>query len=83
MGYQLGIPGAVGFFLEKKMATHSSIPAWRIPWTEEPWTVHEVVRVRHDLATTTNRQKGETHFSFFLTVHADVNNQNLCGGVVL
>ena len=21
--------------LEKKMATHSSIPAWRIPWTEE------------------------------------------------
>ena len=22
--------------LEKKMATHSSILAWRIPWTEEP-----------------------------------------------
>ena len=22
--------------LEKYMATHSSIPAWRIPWTEEP-----------------------------------------------
>ena len=22
--------------LEKKMATHSSIPAWRIPWTEKP-----------------------------------------------
>ena len=21
--------------LEKKMSTHSSIPAWRIPWTEE------------------------------------------------
>ena len=21
--------------LEKGMATHSSIPAWRIPWTEE------------------------------------------------
>ena len=21
---------------EKGMATHSSIPAWRIPWTEEP-----------------------------------------------
>ena len=31
--------------LEEKMATHSSILAWRIPWTEEPgdcwWaTVH-------------------------------------------
>ena len=22
--------------LEKEMATHSSIFAWRIPWTEEP-----------------------------------------------
>ena len=22
--------------LEKGMATHSSIPSWRIPWTEEP-----------------------------------------------
>ena len=22
--------------LEKKIATHSSIPAWEIPWTEEP-----------------------------------------------
>ena len=21
--------------LEREMATHSSIPAWRIPWTEE------------------------------------------------
>ena len=23
--------------LEKGMATHSSILAWRIPWVEEPW----------------------------------------------
>ena len=22
--------------LEKEMATHSSVPAWRISWTEEP-----------------------------------------------
>ena len=22
--------------LEKEMATHSSIPAWKIAWTEEP-----------------------------------------------
>ena len=22
--------------LEKGLVTHSSIPAWRIPWTEEP-----------------------------------------------
>jgi len=29
------IPGS-GKSLEKGMATHSSILAWRIPWTEEP-----------------------------------------------
>ena len=22
--------------LEKEIATHSSVPAWKIPWTEEP-----------------------------------------------
>ena len=36
------------------MATHSSILAWRLPWTEEPGelhTVHGVARVRCDLAT--------------------------------
>ena len=29
------IPGS-GDPLEKEMATHSSILAWEIPWTEEP-----------------------------------------------
>ena len=29
------IPGS-GRSLEEGMATHSSILAWRIPWTEEP-----------------------------------------------
>ena len=32
------------------MATHSSILAWRILWTEEP-IPHGVARVGHDLAT--------------------------------
>ena len=27
--------------LEKGMATHSSILAWKIPWTEEPWSRKE------------------------------------------
>ena len=36
--------------LEKGMATHSSILAWRIPWTEEPGWLQSVglQRVRHD-----------------------------------
>ena len=39
--------------LEKGMATHSSILAWRIPWTEEPGRLQSMglQRVRHDWAT--------------------------------
>ena len=38
---------------EKEMATHSSILAWEIPWTEEPGGLQSMglQRVRHDLAT--------------------------------
>ena len=32
--------------LEKEMATHSSILAWEIPWTEEPGMVHGVTNSR-------------------------------------
>ena len=36
--------------LEEGMATHSSILAWRIPWTNEPGVLQsmESQRVRHD-----------------------------------
>ena len=36
--------------LEKEMATHSSILAWRIPWTEEPGGLQSMglQRVGHD-----------------------------------
>ena len=36
--------------LEKDMATHSSICAWRIPWTEEPGRLQSMglQRFRHD-----------------------------------
>ena len=30
--------------LEKEMATHSSILAWKIPWTEEPAGLHGVTK---------------------------------------
>ena len=44
--------------LEKEMATHSSIPAWEISWTEEPGRrVHEVAGVRHDLVTNQEQQR--------------------------
>ena len=55
-----GLPGKPIFLFledntEKAMATHSSILAWRIPWTEEPgglWSM-DMQRVRHDWATDT------------------------------
>ena len=36
--------------LEKEMAAHSSIVAWKIPWTEEPGRLQSVGshRVGHD-----------------------------------
>ena len=37
--------------LEEAMATHSSILAWRVPWTEEPGVLQSMGshRVGHDL----------------------------------
>ena len=45
--------------LEKEMATHSSILAWKIPWTEDPGRLQSMgsQRVGHDWATSL------THFS--------------------
>ena len=45
----LGSIPELGRSLEKKMATHSSILAWKIPWSEESGrlhTVHGVVKSR-------------------------------------
>ena len=52
------------------MATHSSILAWKIPWTEEPGGLQSV---RHDLATT---QRIEYH-----ALHMEKHMRHLHGGV--
>ena len=41
------------------MATHSSILAWEIPWTEEPGGLKSMAlqRIRHDLVTKQQQQK--------------------------
>ena len=46
------IPGS-GRSLEKEMATHSSIHAWKIPWPEKPGGLHPIglPRVAHDWVT--------------------------------
>ena len=51
--------------LEKEMATHSSILAWKIPWREEPGMLQSVgsQRVRHDWATSLHFNT--CHFSLY------------------
>ena len=41
--------------LEEGMATHSSIPAWRIPWTEEPGGLQSIGL--HRVSQTTKQQQ--------------------------
>ena len=50
--------------LEKEMATHSSILAWKISWTEEPGGMQSMgsQRVGHDWAANTNTNKGVRNF---------------------
>ena len=50
------------------MATHSSVPAWRIPWTEEPVRLQSLggdKRVQHNLATKQQQQENSEEFFFF------------------
>ena len=49
--------------LEKEMATHSSILAWRIPWTEEPGGLQSMglQRVRHNLATKQQQKQSQNN----------------------
>ena len=55
--------------LEKEMATHSSILAWRIPWTEEPGGLQSMgsQRVGHGWVADTN-----TLYHIELCVHSDL-----------
>ena len=57
---------------EKEMATHSSILAWRIPWTEEPggFTVHRVTKSRTRLSDFTFRY---ANFFNLVTVNSYVD----------
>ena len=64
--------------LEKGMATHSSILAWRIPWTEEPGglqsiELHRVGHNRSDLARThMHNWHTPSHYSYGHILHEDL-----------
>ena len=50
MFYKLRFRGQFASVLEQEMATHSSILAWEIPWTEEPGGLHGVASNRTQLS---------------------------------
>ena len=65
-----GEPGSIsrsGKSLEKGMANHSSILAWRSPWTKEPGGLQSMgsQRVGHDGVINTQKQI-QTHLSIYL-----------------
>ena len=53
--------------LEKGKAAHSSISAWRIPWTEKPGGPQSMgsQRIKHDWATNTHTRKLQNASFFF------------------
>ena len=63
--------------LEEEMATHSSIFAWEIPWTEEPGGLQSMgaQRVGHNLATKQQQiylpWDSQSWFSELLLIHAN------------
>ena len=63
-GGELGsVPGLGRSPLEKEMATHSSILAWEIPWTEEPGGLQsmESQQVTYDLANKQQQKQEKFH----------------------
>ena len=55
--------------LEKGMSTHSSILAWRIPWTEEPGRLQSIgpQRIGHDWVTNIHTHTSWRYFVYFIS----------------
>ena len=62
--------------LEEEMATHPSILAWRIPWTEEPGRLQSIgsQRVRHDGVTEHTHMRVCGQGPYFHTFFCLLNN---------
>ena len=71
--------------LEKAMAPHSSVLAWKIPWMEEPGRLQSMgsQRVIHDWATFTLHTHTHTHARTYIThhiffIHSSVDGHLFC-----
>ena len=54
--------------LEKEMATHSSILAWRIPWAEEPERLQSTGSQESDATQQLNHHRQRSYYSFNLFI---------------
>ena len=68
--------------LEKGVATHSSILAWRIPWTEEPNGLQSMglQRVGHDQTTFQNNNKYNKSFNYCYFPYC---SSSVCGRICM
>ena len=75
----LVIYNQVSVFVEKAMAPHSSILAWKIPWMEEPGRLQSMgsLRVGHDWATSLSLFTFTFHFHFSLSCIGEGNGNPL------
>ena len=48
--------------LEKEIATHSSILAWRIPWTEEPGGLQSIGSQKSDMTEVTQQARMQLNY---------------------
>ena len=63
--------------LEEGMATHSSIPAWRIPWTEQPAGLQSMGRKGSDMIEATyHAASGENIDSFVIICHVPPHKES-------
>ena len=71
--------------LEEGMATHTSILAWRIPWTEEPGGLQSVgsQRLRHDWSDSSGTHNFLVYLSFVLYFEHRVCVQVLISRAIL
>ena len=60
--------------LEKEMATHSSILAWRIPWMEEPGGLQSM---GHKESDTADRLNFHFHFHIVGREHSSTHPQKI------
>ena len=62
--------------LEEGMATHSSVLAWRIPWTEEPGGLQSM-GAKSQTPTTKRLSAAHTHINHIFFIHSSLDGHRL------